>query len=164
MGANWEERIKDFWANADDADAAGTLAAMRGLVEERPGDDAAAVYEWASGHDFLGRESEAIPLYERALELGLDDARRSQAWVQLASSLRNVGRPDEAIRLLEGFPGDGIIGDAPDAFRALALFDAGRPGEALRVALAALAKTLPLYGGAVRRYADDLPSGATSSH
>lgn len=159
MDGNWEERIKDFWAGADDADVPGTLAAMKDLVDERPGNDASATYEWASVHDFLGLEAEAIPLYERALGLGLDDARRGQALVQLASSLRNVGRAGDAARILEQLEGDRIVGDAPKAFLALALFDEGRPGDALRVALSALAETLPLYGGVVRRYAGELPSG-----
>ena len=158
MVDNWETRIEDFWANVDGADAETTLAAMRTLADERPPGDAAAAYEWASVHDFLGREGEAIPLYQRALDLGLDDVRRPQALVQLASSLRNVGRAGDAVRMLEHLEGDGIVGDAPKAFLALALFDAGRPGDALRVALSALAETLPMYGGAVRRYAEELPS------
>lgn len=159
MSDDWEMRIKDFWADADDADEEATLAAMKALIEERPADDPAAIYEWASVHDFLGRESEAVPLYRRALERGLDDSRRSQAYVQLASSLRNTGQPEEAVLLLEQMERDALVGDAPQAFLALALFDAGRPGDALRVALSALAGTLPLYGGVVRRYAEELPSG-----
>jgi tetratricopeptide (TPR) repeat protein len=158
MADNWDARIKDFWANADDTDEEATLATMKALVGERPAGDPAAIYEWASVHDFLGRESEAVPLYQRALEGGLDDSRRSQAYVQLASSLRNTGRPEEAVLLLERLEGDALVGDAPKAFLALALFDAGRPGDALRVALDALARTLPLYGRAVRRYAEELPS------
>ena len=127
---------------------------MQALVAERHDDDPAAVFEWASVHDFLGRGAEAIPLYRRALKLGLDPVRNSQAQIQLASSLRHVGETTEAIEILQGMQPDATVGDAHDAFLALALFDAGRPGDALRVALQALAKTLPLYRGAIDRYAD----------
>lgn len=137
--------------------------AMKSLVDERPVDDAAAVYEWASVHDFVGREAAAIPLYRRALDLGLDGARRPQALIQLASSLRNVGDAREAVLVIEGMDATDVVGDAPQAFLALALFDAGRPGDALRVALSALANTLPMYEHAVRQYASELPSGSQSA-
>ena len=152
--ANWEERIREFWLEASDSDAETTLSSMQLLIAERDDDDAAANYEWASVHDFLGREAEAIPIHRRALGLGLDPDRRSQALIQLASSLRNIGETTEAIKLLEVIRPDPMIGDAGEAFLALSLFDAGRPRDALRVALKALAKTLPLYGGVVDQCAD----------
>ena len=152
--ANWEERIRRFWLEASDSDADVILGSMQLLTAERDDDDPAAIYEWASVQDFLGREAEAIPLYRRALDLGLDPVRRSQALIQLASSLRNIGETTEAIKILEGVSSDPTIGDAGEAFLALSLFDAGRPGDALRVALKALGKTLPLYHGVIDRYAD----------
>lgn len=162
MVKDWDTRVQRFWADAIDDDEV-MLTAMKSLVDERPGDDAPAVYERASVHDFLGRESAAIPLYRQALDLGLDDTRRPQALIQLASSLRNIGVAAEAARILEQIDVSEIVGDAPQAFLALALFDAGRPGDALRVALSALAKTLPVYEGAVKHYAGELPSGSESA-
>lgn len=158
MSDDWDERIGTFWREASDVDEQATLSALRALIDERPADDAASVYEWASVHDFLGHEAEAIPLYRRALSLGLDQTRRAQAQIQLASSLRNIGDTSEAIRILEEMESDGSTGDAQQAFLALALFDAGRPGDALRVALMALGKTLPFYGRAITRYADEISS------
>ncbi|MEU4689372.1 tetratricopeptide repeat protein [Actinoplanes sp. NPDC023714] len=158
MDASWEQRIAEFWRTADDSDSAATLQAMQDLVAGR--DDPDAVYEWASVHDFLGREADAVPLYRRALDAGLRPPRRQQAIVQLGSSLRNIGRPDEAVALLSAQQPDDVVGDAARAFLALALHDSGRTEEALRVALRALAATLPLYGRAVSAYADELPTGA----
>ena len=129
---------------------------MEVLIEERPADDAEALHEWASAHDFIGREEEAIPLYRRALEAGLGGKKRSQALIQLGSSLRNVGETESAISVLGQIPGDSVTGDAHRAFLALALYDAGRYDEALHVALKALVPTLPLYGRAVSAYADGL--------
>ena len=158
MSDDWDERIGTFWREASDIDEQPTLSALRVLIDERPADDAASVFEWASVHDFLGHEAEAIPLYRRALSLGLDETRRSKAQIQLASSLRNLGDASEAIRILEGMESGGNTGDAQQAFLALALFDAGRSGDALRVALMALGKTLPRYGGAITYYAGELSS------
>lgn len=110
----------------------------------------------ASDLDAAGREDEAIELYERALRLGLDEPRRAQAQVQLASSLRNVGRAPEAVEILRDMGEDASVGDAPRAFLALALADEGRKHEALVVALEALAWHLPRYDRAVTRYAGRL--------
>lgn len=154
--ADWEARIEQFWETADDADAAGTMARMRELLAERAADDPVALYELASVHDFLGNEREAAPLYRAALDAGLDGARRPQAMVQLASTLRNLGRPRDAIELLRGAELDDATRPGAQAFLALALHDAGEPAEALRVALRALAPTLPLYRNSVTAYAAEL--------
>jgi tetratricopeptide (TPR) repeat protein len=159
MTDNWESRVQEIWAQADDTDPSGTFRSMKALVDERPNGDPAALYEWASVHDFLGSETEAIPLYRLALDAGLDERRRTQALIQLASSLRNVGDFEAAIQILEGVAETDVTGDAHRAFLALSLFDAGRPDQALRVALEALAKTLPLYRRAVTGYAAELLPG-----
>ena len=130
------------------------LGDMRALVEERDTDEPEAMFEWASVHDFLGREREAVPLYRRALDLGLSGDRLPQAIIQLASSLRSIGEPAPAVELLRSAPTSSVTGDAPQAF--LALHDCGDPDAALRVALEALAPTLPRYGRAVSRYAAEL--------
>ncbi len=83
--------------------------------------------------DRLGREQDAIPLYEQALELGLRGTDARDALVCLASSLRNVGRPQDAIphleRALRRFRGDVVV----ELFAALLLADVGRSGEAVRL-------------------------------
>ncbi|GAA2750053.1 tetratricopeptide repeat protein [Amnibacterium kyonggiense] len=156
MTDDWDERVARFWVEFDDGDPDAALAGMHALVGERPDGDARALYERGSVHDSLGQEQEAIPLYRAALAAGLDEEHEPQAVIQLASSLRNVGDVEEAVALLQTAGLTAWTGDAARAFLALALRDAGRPDEALQVALLALAPTLPRYTRAVRAYADDL--------
>jgi hypothetical protein len=152
---DWDDRVAAFWAGADDERADETVAGMRALVAERPAGDPRALFELACAHDFVGREAEAVPLYRAALDGGLDPEHRPLAVIQLASSLRNVGEAGQAVALLEAMPDDA---HAPgrDAFLALALHDAGRPTEALALALRRLAPALPEYGRAVAAYAEEL--------
>ncbi|MCI1664617.1 tetratricopeptide repeat protein [Bifidobacterium crudilactis] len=153
MTDSWDDKIADFWAAADGMERESAIIAMRNLVGELPKHDPRGAFEWASVHDFLGLEEQAIPLYRAALEQGLSGARRSQAVIQLASSLRNIGDAESAIAILSQEPGSEETGDAAQAFLALALRDAGRCDEALRIALTALARSLPMYAHAVERYA-----------
>lgn len=51
--------------------------------------------------DSSGRPDEAIPCYERALVLAPDAPWRRYTYLQLSSSYRNVGRLDDAKKLLE---------------------------------------------------------------
>jgi 8-oxo-dGTP pyrophosphatase MutT (NUDIX family) len=155
--SDWDDRIAAFWAAADDARPEQTRRALELLLSERDAADAAALFERAGLHDFFGDERAAIPLYRAALRAGLDARRRSQAVIQLASSLRNIGDAGGALRELETLSADDSLGGAAAAFRALALHDARRSGEALRVALAALAPTLPRYERAVASYAQEIP-------
>ena len=152
----WDDRVKQFWATFGETEPEAALTAMRALVDERPQDDPEALYEWASIHDSLGFEAEAVALYRAALDGGLAGARQPQAIIQLASSLRNVGEPQAAVELLRDLPPDDVTGDSAQAFLALALRDAGHPDEALRTALTALARTLPRYRRSVENYANTL--------
>ena len=61
-------------------------------------DRAIAHYNLGLFHDNNGREAEAIPHYEAALDLGLDGATQSQALAWLASSLYKTGALEEATK------------------------------------------------------------------
>jgi tetratricopeptide (TPR) repeat protein len=152
----WERRVEELWAAFDDRDPAIFLADMRALIGELPLDHPAALFELASAHDSLGQEAEAEPLYRAALEGGrLDPYRRRRAVIQFGSTLRNLGQAEEAVRLLHherGEPPD-ELDDAVSAFLALALADAGKPREALSIALGALSAHLPRYRRSLANYA-----------
>ncbi|WP_417508215.1 tetratricopeptide repeat protein [Microbacterium sp.] len=96
-------------------------------------------------YDSMGFETEAGAEYERALELGLDTARHAQLAVQYGSTLRNLGRIDEAIAVLQAAPTHASTGSASRVVLALALHSAGRKDQALRVAIEAQIETMPRY-------------------
>jgi cyanophycin synthetase len=116
--------------------------------------DAVTEYELGGEHDSAGREQEAIPHYERALELGLPDELVPRCLLQLASSLRNAGRADEALATFDDaiarYPDDAAL----PLFRAFLLADLGREREAL-VAVLHLARTR-IDAPEIRRYARSL--------
>lgn len=155
MSDDWRERVDAVWAEATDENEAETVAAITALADERP-DDPVAWFELAGAHDFSGDEAGAEPLYRRALDAGLDEPYRGRAVIQLASTLRNLGRPDEAVELLAAVEADHPLRDAVSAFLALSLSSRGDDREALATALSALARHLPEYGRAVRYYATEL--------
>jgi tetratricopeptide (TPR) repeat protein len=153
---DWRQRVDAVWTVADDTTEDATLAAIDALVGERSANDPEALFEAAGARDFAGREADAEPFYRAALAHGIAEPYRGQAIVQLASTLRNLDRPAEALSLLRDFLADEPahpLADAARAFAALALFDDGMPADALREALGALAPHLPRYGRAVTAYA-----------
>jgi hypothetical protein len=160
MTDGWDERIDELWETAGERTEDEQLAAVLKLCDERPADDVNALFERAGAYDYVGREAEAEPLYRQALAGGLAGARRAQAVIQLASTLRNLGRAQEGAALLGGemavAAADDGLADARAAFLALTLLDSGRPDEAVGWALRALAAHLTDYRRAVRAYADEL--------
>lgn len=155
----WADRVSAVWARAGDMPERDVVAAIDELVAERDEHDARALFEAASARDYVGLESEAEPLYRQAIEQGLDAAVAPQAVIQLASTLRNLGKTDESISLLERqlheHPADQWTGPTA-AFLALALVSRGDERAAASVALAALADYLPIYSNSVRSYAVEL--------
>ncbi|MEU1970564.1 tetratricopeptide repeat protein [Microbacterium sp. NPDC019599] len=154
---DWEDRVAAAWA-ADVTDAE-RIALIDALAAERPEGDAVALFERAGARDSAGLEAEAEPLYRRALDAGLDEDRRVQAVIQLASTIRNLGKVDESLALLRAEyekGSDAALHDAAAAFYALALVSSGDAVRAASVALQALAPHLPRYTRSVTGYAREL--------
>ena len=101
--------------------------------------------EKAYALDREGREREAIVHYERAWALGVPEEARRRFLVGFGSTLRNVGRADEAVAVLTE-----AVAAYPDypalhAFLALALLSAGHAKAAVATMLGV---TLDLGGAA----------------
>lgn len=158
----WEASITDLWERFDSLDRNDGVVAMRNLADACPATDGRAAFELAGMYDSMGFEAKAGTEYERALGLGLDEARHAQLAVQYGSTLRNLGRLDEAIAVLRAAPTHDSTGSAPRIVLALALHSAGRKDEALRVALEAQIEALPRYQRSMRNYAVALTESRNS--
>src|SRR5258706_6759283 len=120
--------------------------------------EARAAYERACAHDRRGEEAAAIHEYERSLALGLSPDERCSALLGLGSSLRNVGRYDESVKVLRA-----AVAEFPDhaalrAFFALALHSRGEGREAMVVLLDLALRYAPVgnYARALGEYRDRL--------
>ena len=153
--AEWEPRIAAAWASIDDLSERDFLMLIEKLVAELPADSPAGIFERAASLDSTGHSDLAVPLYQQALDRGLTGVRRRRAVIQMSSSLRNLGRPEESVTLLtaELDAGSDQLDDAVRAFLALALTDVGREREAVSLALGALAPHLPRYQRSLANYA-----------
>ncbi|KQR85844.1 tetratricopeptide repeat protein [Microbacterium sp. Leaf179] len=159
---DWQNRVDAVWAD-ETLEPTAVIARIDELAAERPDEDAVALFERAGARDSAGVENEAEVLYRRALALGLDDERRTRATIQLASTIRNLGKTEEALALLraeyEREP-RGPLHDAAAAFYALALVSTGAPEQAASIALRALAPHLPRYTRSVIGYAQEIADGS----
>jgi hypothetical protein len=152
---DYDRRSDELWASVDEYDEEAFRARIEELVAELPADSGLAAFERACALDSTGHPDGAVPLYRRALDLGLEGERRRRAVIQLSSSLRNLAQVSEGLELLTAEleqPSD-HLDDAVSAFLALALADSGREREAVSVALAVLAPHLPRYQRSVGNYA-----------
>lgn len=152
---DWERRLADAWASIDQRSEAEFRSLIDQLVAELPEGSGVGTYERASSFDATDRPDLAVPLYREALDQGLTGERRRCAVIQLASSLRNLGQPEQSVALLtaELDAGSDHLDDAVRAFLALALTDVGREREAASLALATLAPHLSRYQRSLVNYA-----------
>lgn len=147
--------------------AAARLRAVELAHEHR--DDVRAQIAAAYTCDHEGLEHDAIVYYERAWQLGVPAAERRKFLLGFGSTLRNVGRAQDAVdRLTEA------TSDYPDdlalvAFLALAFHSTGRAELAMATMLdAALRAARPdgfgLYARALAEYQAELAAaGAAAS-
>ena len=152
-----EDELARLW-DLDDPDERITRAA--GLYAAHPG-DARIAYEYAGTHDSAGHEAQAVPLYEESLRLGLREPLRHRAQLQLASSLRNLGRHEEALEVVADVSARHPESLGVAAFRALVEHDAGHPTAALRELLCTVVATstdadVERYRRALTAYAEEL--------
>lgn len=162
---SWHERIDEVWEDAAGREVGDEIIErIDAIAAERGPGDARAEFERAGARDSAGRPDEAVPLYRRALEIGLDEEHRPQAVIQLASSLRNLGEYDEALALIsaeqDAHP-DSPYRDAVAAVHALVLASSGAPARGLSVALLALVPHLPRYHRSMTAYAREIAEADT---
>jgi hypothetical protein len=156
--ADWEKRLAVVWATLDDRNEEQVIAAIDELVAELPDESAIGSFERACAFDSTGHSDLAVPLYRSALDIGLTGTRRRRAVIQMASSMRNIGKAHEAVALLSAeldAEPDELTG-AVRGFLALSLVDVGREREAAAVALTALSEYLPRYNRSLANYAREL--------
>jgi tetratricopeptide (TPR) repeat protein len=151
---SWEDDLAALWDDGS-IDNLQRVERMAALAPTAP-HPALGLFELASAHDGAGLEAQAATLYQEAAAAGLADVAPdldAHRQIQHASTLRNLGRLDEALAMLRDAPDHPEVGAARDAFLALTLHDAGRHDEALRVTIEALVPTLPMYRRALTDYA-----------
>lgn len=154
--------------SSDPEDVNEGLRLLREYAEEHR-DDAIAWFQYGSGLDFADHEAEAIVAYQRVFELGvdhLDPDDRPRIHVQAGSTLRNLGRLDEARSLLESgceaYPGFRAL----MAFLALVEVSAGRERKAIDLLLEVILgegsgdDSIGWYKRALTWYAEDIRSVA----
>jgi len=111
------------------------FAAAKELVAHYP-DEVTAQLEAAFGHDRNGLEKDAIRYYEEARRLGgIPTDLRRRFFVGLGATLRNVGRPEDAVGILGEALADDPSYPPYAAFLALALLAAGHPRAAVAAML-----------------------------
>ncbi|WP_375389699.1 tetratricopeptide repeat protein [uncultured Amnibacterium sp.] len=142
MTPDLEAAVAAVYAARDRDDMAPTIAAFAALSAAHP-DEAVLVHEHAGAYDTAGEEALAAPLYEQALEMGLEGEARRRCLVQYGSTLRNLERFDDSLAVL-----DGAAAEFPDSvsvavFRALTLQKAGRSDAAVGALVGVLADALP---------------------
>lgn len=161
----WQRRVDAVWQDRELTDDA-RIDAIDVLARELGDDHPVALFERAGARDSAGREGEAEPLYRAALAAGLDPARRTRAVIQLASTIRNLGKVDEALQMLSAeyaASRGSALADEAAAFYALALASSGDATRGLSVALTALAPHLGFYTRSVTGYAGELLTGRDSA-
>lgn len=124
-------------------------------------EDAQVNYQCAWIHDLLGLEREAIPFYEKAIQIGLSGADLKNALLGMGSTYRCIGEYHKSIdtfqRALTLFPDSYEF----KVFLGMAYYNVGEHSKAMELLLNSLADTskdegVIRYQRAIRFYSDKL--------
>lgn len=142
------------------------LEILQSLIQSTP-NDPDINYQIAWTYDSEGKESEALPFYEKAIANGLKKDRLG-AMIGLGSTYRCLGKHEESLKIFDQamreFPQDRAL----KVFRALTLFSLGQVEESVSQLLIQLmdttdAKSIKSYERALRYYSVNLGQIANST-
>jgi hypothetical protein len=155
LRADVNRRAAAVFAAIDDYDEQHFIAEIDALAAELPAGDHDGLFHRGCAQDSWGHPDLAIPLYRKALETGgLTGENRRRAVIQMASSMRNIGQAESALKLLvaERDHGSDHLDDALTCTTALCLASLGRDREGLSMVIIALARHLPRYNRSMANY------------
>lgn len=130
------------------------------LAEAQPS-SSDVMYQIAWCMDLLEREKEAVPYYEKAIELGLNKEDLIGAYLGLGSTYRTIGEYEKALALFNkailAFPNNNEY----RVFRAMVNYNLKNHSEAMKDLLLLLSETssdenISLYKNAIEFYSDKL--------
>jgi predicted Zn-dependent protease len=160
MQSSRDERLEQ----AVELRESGELERARQLLLELRGEfpeDAQVAVQTAWVHDSIGLEQEAVEHYEAAIAGDLSDDELRGALLGLGSTYRTLGRDEDSDRIfrhgIERFPDFKAL----RAFRAMTLYNLGRPRDAIEQVLKLLLETtndpsILRYQRSLGAYAEDL--------
>ncbi|MEM7114246.1 MAG: tetratricopeptide repeat protein [Chloroflexota bacterium] len=130
------------------------------LLKQHP-KDPVILYEVAGSYDVLGEEPQAIPYYQQAIRAGLGGDDLQECLVCLGSSLRYVGKYEDAVAVLKKAHTDFPDSRSAQVFLALAYYSDGQDDEAVRLLLNLLLQTtqdeeISAFADALEYYKDNL--------
>ena len=151
--------IEEAFAKRDRANMGPTIAFFEKLLSEHP-DNPHVLYEVGGSYDTDGQEDKAILYYERALP-GLSGDTRRKCLLQYGSTLRNLGRFDESLRVFTKACAEYPESDSLRVFKALTHHAAGHKDKALATLLLVIADRVDTpeikrYEASIRGNADYL--------
>lgn len=124
-------------------------------------DSGEVFYQCATVHDILGRETEAVPYYEKAIQSGLAGEDLRGAFLGLGSTYRCLGEYERASAILQQgvdtFPQDHAL----KVFLAMAKYNLKDCEEAVKILLHSVVETsssadIKTYSRAITFYAERL--------
>jgi hypothetical protein len=163
LRADVNRRAAAIFAAIDDYDERHFIAEIDALAAGLPTGDHDGLFHCACAQDSWGHPDQAVPLYRKALETGgLTGENRRRAVIQMASSMRNIGQAESALKLLvaERDHGSDHLDDALACTTALCLASLGRDREGLSMVIIALARHLPRYNRSMTNYGNALLTDA----
>lgn len=134
---SWIDEVKAARARGSFEDAMNIL---RRELELRP-EDPEVHYQMAWTHDALGKERDAVPCYEKAIQCGLQGEELKGAYLGLGSTYRCLGDYEKSAgtfrKALQAFPSDRAL----ETFSSLTLHNQGQHEKAMEILLRQLVET-----------------------
>lgn len=136
------------------------LVILTELLKSNP-NDPNINYQTAWTNDFMGKESEAVPFYEKAIANGLTGEDRKGAMLGLGSTYRCLGEYQKSLKIFDQAVNEFASDRSLKVFRTLTLHNLGQSEEAVGQLLIQLLdttsdQTIKSYDKALRFYSDKL--------
>lgn len=129
-----QARLAAIFTARDRGNMQPTIDAFLAVLADHP-DEPEVLYEVGGAYDTAGEESTAAGYYERAMAAGLAGDALRRCLLQYGSTLRNLGRLDDSLDVLERARREFPESDSLKVWHATSLHEAGRGDAAFAIML-----------------------------